>query len=454
MKTYRAEFPVRNTISASEFLKCAVHWVEGITSSKLNFSHVDEEDENSVYALSEDMNEEFKCIRVPDKKFPKFGFSYRVRKPEGLVYETEVCYSSDSAVGIVALRASCVTLDPKVFAHTPLKPAVIKLALERGWIDEDNELHAQLRHREVTLTDQLDRLLDIGDSSGLPWIALLADERGRYPCSPSKVANDFCGLAQTYVIRNNLLIERFLDAFDESSSSHLCVLSIPNTNSFEFIRGDQDATIDALKRLLVGFNANADTRRGLEWSDLLELQLKFVRQQSVLSSTDMPSGKLTNELSLRQQIVEEKQHKIDELQQRLDQQNSDLKSSIKVNSPLELFEGEFLERIGKHLERSLSDPYLSERTKLAISAALQSLPAKSVMKEFVRKLKGCKDPDSLVWFLEQIGYSHSQDGKHHKLIPAKDQRGIDQVTLAKTPSDRRAHDNAISQVRKALDLDI
>lgn len=177
VKTYRTEFPVRADIAAREFLATAIHWINGIASSKLDFSLVDSEGEDSVYALSSDANEEFKCIRVPDLQHPKFGFSYRTKQTDGLVYETELTYTSQEGAGFVLVKASCLSLHPEVYAHTPLKPAVIKLAIERGWSDVDNPLHARIAPSEIVSCNALDLLVDREDPSGLPWVILISDAK-------------------------------------------------------------------------------------------------------------------------------------------------------------------------------------------------------------------------------------------------------------------------------------
>lgn len=452
MKTYKTEFPVRNDITASEFLACALHWINGIQDSTLDFQHVDSEDDDSVYALSNDMNEEFKCIRVPHNTHPQFGFSYRTRKENGLVFETECIFRTIGDVGIVSVHASCVTTNPATFAQTPLKPAIIKLALERDWSNTDDPRHAQKHGIEITTIEQLNALVTSGAPSQMPFAILLSNESGRFVCSPYKAANDLCGLAQVYLIRDGSLRSKLFESIEASDETR-CLFRISANEPIESIRGEQSLVLDNLKRLLVGYYANNESKRGAEWTDLLEAQLTLIRKRSSRDESTSLENKLNDEISLNEQIIKEKQRKIDDLQDRIETLSRAQLGSISIKSEHELFEGEFLDRIVVFLQRHLGELDKDRRLRTAIECFIAASPPSRRKKDFIRKLKSCRDSNSLVQFLQDIGFAHSQDGKHHKLAPKPEQTGFGQVTIAKTPSDHRAIDNTISDIKRALALD-
>jgi hypothetical protein len=476
LSTFTTEFPVREGISAALFVTAVKSWATGIASSQLDLADMKPEDEDTVLVSANDGKETLEIRRANTDGIDLLGVRYETERTEGIRFSVDAVLKCSQPVGIVSVRARSEVLDSHGLAPMPQKPALIKCMLERDWSDPDDPRHARLRphYFGASDSDAAVSLLNDGDPSGMPFVYISAFEDGSWPIDPTKLANDLSGLANVFVEPNrSFSLNLRSRVANKNPYLGACGLWFEGGKlpTITFARGRQ--LVDSLKSSIVKHQAARSLKRGVDWIDLLEAQTRNIRERARAkihraeqSAQDLVLNELVAAEESHTKAIQQKNTEIDDLRGRLEKLEGSASTLLFValsgrvavdKSPdglTELYEGEAVDRLIGALACALEAKPLESRT----AAVAKSLLAIGKLGGGASGLKArieaaCKDgPASVVALLKELGFDHSNDGKHHKLKPRSDLLGVEQFTISKTPSDHRAAKNLASTITNGLGL--
>lgn len=118
----------------------------------------------------------------------------------------------------------------------------------------------------------------------------------------------------------------------------------------------------------------------------------------------------------------------------------------------EFYPGEISDRLRYSVSLAMKDKDLDKRSKNVLKDFLKNVEQTRELTQFLKKLGDINEFDNnLERFLKRYGFSKKSENKHIRLESAHE--GIDNITLPKTPSDRRAILEHKSDLKKILGID-
>lgn len=470
MAVFSTEFPIRKGMTDAAFVVIVQYWISGIARSKLDSALLDQEDADSVFVLSSDGEEQLEMRRcINNDGSSAIGARYETDRTNNLKFTIDTVVTRSVDFDVVSVRARSETLTADVRAPTPQKPAIIKAIFERGYGSEKPSKFASikpynLKEHEVEFGAELMRT---GDQSGMPFIYLSRTDRNTLPLDPTKIANDVAGLANVYVEPSRSYSFRLADMIGGRNPYAGAVgLWFVNSQVPHLIFQNGGELIDTCRRMLIGHQANRALRRGLDWAGLLESQTRQLRAKVVENSADTVTTDQVEELQKNlQNTIQEKDREILQLQAKLQTMESTGQGSIQMvvhmieqalelePRPLELYEGELAERVVAALRQSALSESLDPRTKSFVDRVINNARLSDGARNLRSRIQSsASDPKRMKTLMQELGYEHSEEGKHHKFRPKGRLLGVGQFSMSKTTSDHRSGKNLASEVVKGLHL--
>jgi len=279
------------------------------------------------------------------------------------------------------------------------------------------------------------------------------------------MANDLAGLAKVYVEPSRSFSFKLAERVGGNNPYAGAVgLWLPSSEERQlfFLRGR--ALVDEIREILIGRLASRSLEHGLDWAGLLEGQTRKLR----LRLTGDPSVEKMPEAFKKVQeslvvTIEEKDRQLSELREKLlaFERSASSPSALQVaessfrKSSLNrlLYAGELSDRVALALQSISDNSQLDERTK-AVALMYSSLVGNSAGAENIRsRIKSCSEsPTRMKGLMKELGFEHSEDGKHHKFRPVKALAGVQQFTMSKSSSDVRASKNLTAEILGCLGL--
>ncbi|WP_152927758.1 hypothetical protein [Komagataeibacter europaeus] len=170
MRPFSTEFPVKSTMTRSDFISSVVTWLEGMQhSTVLHFGNIKDLDKESADFRSN--TGEVLRVRefIANGDWQAIGFRYDYPDEEGRLWRTEGVLKqmgNKEKYNLVRFRSQCLAKVPEARLHTPKKPFLIKSLLKNGWGDKDKML---------TISDQPFWLTNTPDSLKLAQSIVLGN---------------------------------------------------------------------------------------------------------------------------------------------------------------------------------------------------------------------------------------------------------------------------------------
>jgi len=476
MVLFATEFPINAIRDRSAFVAQVVAWLRGTTYSTVLESPRDPDLEGDTAHLRSHTGEELRLRAFERDGLEAIGFRHDFPDSVGRLWRTEAVVRRGASIDgqdIIRLRTECVARRPGVRLDRPRKPYLIKSLLRDEWGGRDGQLTVSDRPlwspenndalkvaRDITKGRAADFLpvIYVSALDNLKW--LLSEEQ------IEKLSFDLGGVAHVFVEPSRSFSFKLKDETSGANAyGGALAISLPSKGVVRrFYLGlrypDVDSILSAVRESATAFRSQMPAE-GWDWT---ELQEQALRQQRIRDR-----NRLTFE--------EEKglyQEEIDNLQDRIRQ------LEVQISSNTEVSDGGSEEILTKILERELgSEIYLGEffdRIKLSakecvaraeqigldqrsrvILTAIGDLPTSpgliELLDEITRATKDAKKlSKELVALLSRHGYHKKSDNKHIRMESLQNMKGLDSITIPKTPSDKRGIVNLRKQIERTLGI--
>lgn len=480
MTQFFTEIPVSNCVSVKDFVGLVVEWISGVSKSSVfstaRKAEAPDFDDEFVFVTGE-KGEKFELRRLPrDDGTFAVGFRYELPDDNGLLWRTEAVLNSGREDAFLTVRVTCLSNMDGAPVLSPKRPYFLKLVLKSGWGASDGEIQVSdsPRYLDESEVELANRCVSGVSSVLLPVIYVSASNNDHVIIEPSKLAYDLGGIAHVVVEPSREFSFELRNVCGGLNPYGGALgVSLPDRpNVVRFVPTDEHHKMDAerLNARLTEFVSSRVTRFGLDWYLLQEESARTLRQK-LSDQVRVSENKLLDELSdvFRSELAA-KEDEITQLKNRISalqaRSVSNISNSVNLVDTVvleeripQIYKGEVSDRIAKLLEYAKNNPAgLFEDRDMHIFASLSAMLPKSVEGIALKQqLKAAgsdykKAPMRIGQFLEDLGFTKSDEGKHSKYIPPSNIRGLGQVTMAKTPSDHRSGKNNVSIVTKALGM--
>ena len=304
----------------------------------------------------------------------------------------------------------------------------------------------------------------------LPVVYLSRVASGGYLLDARKLAFDLGGVAHVVVEPSVEFARDLADITDRANPYNGSIgYCIPGRGlSAKFYLGGRFPEAKQLEAAVRAYVCRQQAERGAslgwEWQALQAAFARRLRQNQVQSTNQR--DKEWEDLVFSE--IEAKDEEIANLKQRIDlltqvreiPATSDgiLQPSFVDSIGPELYENEHSDRLISLLHdlstRSLD---FGDRTRGLIERILKLAGSSGRSAALHAEIKSAgrdyrTSTERLKPILRRLGFAIQEDGGHVKAVPSPALFGVGQVTLARTPSDRRAGLNAVGDIMKALDI--
>jgi len=463
---FSTEFPIDPSKSVADVVRLACQWVAGSPHTKIPRGELDElpvDAERTVSASFEQVTTA--CASGHD--FSIGGLRY-ARTENGLEWTTSIVSLKANERHVLSLQVSCEALNTAVRLPPPKKPYFIRQALESlgGGMDG-----------EVPVTDQPFRLAE--DEAGvaavlisglaknkLPVVYVSAGFDSNYLVNPSELARYVSGMAHVVVEPSREFSYRLKtltnsrNAFggtvgvywpeSDARKSYFIGEAMPNPRAIQ---------LEIAKDIRLAL-ANRRLRSTCTWAHLKETisrkRFELLRAQG--------STALQEYIDAFDAEQAAKDGKLIEAEQEISRLHAEIKRLASANqlsaagliSPgkeQDLYPHEIRDIAIAALHEGLRTTRENSRRQHVLAdllAANQPLRHAERLQEEIKSLfKTYRDMDAPTRSaLLKLGFSISEDGKHHKLVFQGDGRYT--FTVPKTSSDHRAGKNIASDINNVL----
>ncbi len=483
MSIFATEFAVSAEIDKAGFTAEVIAWLRGMEGSEILSVSTDKDLDADNPVLQTPSGEELRMLVLSGEgddagTMQAIGFSHRTPDQEGRYWQTQaVLRRSGGSHAILRMQSQCIATDPLAHLPTPRKPYFIKTILTEGWACADGLL--DIRQEPFHLEDSRDglelaRAITEGAATDrLPVIYVSANDRSLPELTETdleKMAYDLGGIAHVVVEPDRAFSFQLADMVERGNVYGGALgLIIPGKGvTRRLLKGwafpDSKALAREATRLARTMRTSMPSRDGWSWTRLQEAYTRALRkrERSRVSHEEYEQ--------LWQEELEAKDARIRELEQALANASDTTISPASSEGILddnfvsalgpEIYEGEFSDRVRTALEqvaktgknqgwdtRSL---WLFEQI---LSISEPSGRARALLSEIRRATRDNKrSARELPRLLEKYGYQPPTESKHGRQHPKAGYQGLGILTIAKTPSDHRAADNLVRQVKDALGL--
>ena len=477
MTTFATEFPISSSPSTAAFAAQVVTWLRGNDHSQvLETPNADLDSDAAHLRVSTGEELRVRSLALADGS-RAHGFRHDLPDDAGRLWRTEAVLRSwpqGSQVSLLRIRTECVALIPTATLGIPRKPYIIKTVLKDGWGGDDALLQTTDQPLWLSETEAdlgLARSITAGEAADfLPVVyvsSLGRDVRAIDKHATEKLAFDLGGVAHVVVEPSRAFSFELRSITDERNVYGGAVgIIIPNRGVVrrifsERFTSDTRQMIDAISQGVIDFRS-AMPATGWDWAQLQEAALRQQREREKSRLTAEESEALYREeiQTLQDQIRNlNGQLASPALIEEVDSgQDNSLSKLLDAIGP-EVYPGESLDRI--RLAASIACKHadadgLDNRSKFVlgqIAAVPSSAALSGLLDEIKRATKdGTRLAADLGDVLEKCGYAKKSDSKHIRFEAQKSLKGLDSLTVAKTPSDHRGLINMKAQVERTLGL--
>lgn len=476
---FSTEFPLRKSMGHADFVAEVVAWLRGNSNSSVLDEYSESEIHSDNARLVSEKAEELRFRVLADREVPAaLGFRHEIPDNQGRMWRTECVLSEgDQTAGVtlLRLRTQCLARAPGAELIAPMKPYIVKALIGSNWGGLDGRL--MVTDRPIWLKDdqeclELARLITCGKASKyLPILYVSSINVKTWLISEEeieKLAYDLGGVAHVVVEPNRNFSFELRDVSAGTNVYGGTVgLSIPSKGIIQryYLSWMIENSIQLTNVLK---SASVQTRSQMpamawDWADLQDqaLRAQLARERTRLSSEEIESL-YQDELGNLHDQIKQLQSQLAALSLKELEGASGLvqdSSTIEGIGP-QIYSGETLDRLRFAVTISLrfADQYgLDARTRAVFERFLDKVPLSPALNELKEDLKrATKDPRRMPKAIEALlsrhRYVKKSEKNHTRFDPIDPSSGLEALTVAKTPSDRRGLKNLKAQIENVLGL--
>lgn len=381
-----------------------------------------------------------------------------------IIYSTTIVGRKLSGETWVSVRTDRASLDPQISLKEARKPQIIKLILGQLGGGLDGELWVQDRPHTLLEGDEsmAVRLLNGDSENHLPVVYLSRTFREELACDPKALARHLGGLAHV-VVEPNRAFSRAIQPYTNSRNAYGGAIGIylPTGQRSLIIPDDEDewhlrksASETVREALLTRLSLP-----GFSWPDIeADKSRRNIEALKKAGSTDLEA--YVREFDTENQALREQntalENEVRQLKIELQNMNAvkaGQSGNAKQVAVQDYYPGESEHFLKEAVEHALSSVLQGSRKEFVLQEFAERLTSSEEMISRKEKLKsvlsGTDGLDAKTRkVLNELGFSITSDGKHHKLVYFGDERLT--FTMAKTASDWRAGKNMASDISRKV----
>lgn len=460
MLSYAAEFPL-DTDRPSDVLECIVLWLQNSPHRVFASEELAALGSGEIAHIAAG-NQTIDLLRVDDVEGQRLAAKHTAVDRE-VIYSTSIVARSRDGGVWVSVRTDRASLNPQISLRDAKKPQIVRVLLDKIGGGLDGELWTRDVPHALTANDKnmAIRLMNGDSSNYLPIVYVSRNFRDHLSVDAVALARQLGGMAHV-VIEPSREFSRELQPYTESRNAYGGAIGVylpTGRRSLYLPAGESEwEARNRISQVVRDCLLTRLTLPGFSWADVeAEKSRKNIEELKKAGSTDFDAFVRefdTENRALQGQIEAQKQE-IDQLKNELrsaitspDKQSSSAGTLLSIQ---EFFQGEAEHILKEAVENQIkSVPDDSRRLHV-----LSDISAKlNYSEDFERRKASAKatlskaerlDSKTLK-ALEDLGFSVSSDGKHHKFTYFGDSRLT--FVMAKTTSDWRAPKNLASEVTK------
>lgn len=467
MISFATEFPIERTHTAEDFVGAVRSWILGSPHTNLTPADLAGLVPFGEWAGGKG-NETVETVGMTSTNEQACGVRYK-RHDGNLEWLTAVVFSRMDADSWVSIRVSCESTHPSARLPSAKKPVLIRTLLNTLGGSSDGELRVgrypvRLDNADIEIAARLIR----GDSGcRLPIVYVSAGFQGTYGVDVERLASDLEGLAHVVVEPNRAFSLRLkIEVDSENVYGGTVGVYWPEgggRRSF-FLRTGFDSPDELHRAILEEIRTALTNRRALDrctWASVQELaSRRAIAELKTSGSRELNKYVETfdKELAAKAERLEDADREIARLHKELRileaRVASGTGSLLRAGAEQDLYPDEIVQIVRDAVVDHRSRVPADSRRMHVLDAVLaanpptggQSARMREDLKNLLRDSRGMEQKTRRG--LEEMGFSISDDGKHHKLVFQGDDRYS--FTLPKSGSDHRGGLNAASDIGRLL----
>jgi hypothetical protein len=467
MLSFMTEIPLEHGHDADEFLRTIQRWILGSPHtclSTIDFSA----HEGPDFPRIQRANEALDISKAIADKDQIAGIRYQ-RRDDGLDWTTTAVFSRSSQDSWVGIRISCESAHPAVRLPPAKKPVLIRTLLKDlgGGLDGPLRVDGKPKYLYETDIDLAARLILGKAGCRLPVVYVSSGFHGDHVLDVVRLAADLGGMAHVVVEPNRPFSLRLRFEVDSENvyGGTIGVYWPDGGGRRSFFLGREfESPADLAHAVFDEVRTALTNRRGLNrctWASLQEtISRQTIQGLKAEGSQEVEKyiANFDNELAAKDEKLDEAELEIKRLRSELRIYEARVSSQtggfLKSGNEQDLYPNEALGILRRALEDAATRVPADSRRLHVIGSILEANPLGEDLSDTMRDqlkdlLKGARGLNAKIRRgLQEMGFSITEEGKHHKLVFQGDDRYT--FTFAKSASDHRGGMNSASDIGRLL----
>jgi hypothetical protein len=466
MLSFATEFPISEGQTTEAFLSAVKDWALGSPHTVLTAEDLSELGAIGQWSTQRG-NESVVSLCARDERRESASVRYK-RVDDGLEWTTTVTFSRVGESTWVAIRVFCESNHPATRLPPAKKPVLVRTLLQALGGGIDGELRVLSSPHVLGNSDieAASRLISGDAKCRLPVIYVSATFQGSHILDTNRLANDMAGVAHVVVEPNRPFSLRLkLEANSQNVYGGTIGIYWPDgggRRSF-FMGKGFDSAPDMARAVFDEVRSALTNRRPLDrctWASTQEIVSRYAFEQLRASG----SGQVDKYIAAFDEELASKEQKLSDAEREIRRLKAELRIYESRSSPgagtalgagqeQDLFPNEISGIILDALRDYQSRVPQDSRRSHVVAAVLAANPGNEESAQIRERLKeilrGFTSLDGKVRRgLEDLGFSVSEEGKHHKITFQGDDRYT--FALPKSGSDHRGGLNAANDIGRLL----
>jgi hypothetical protein len=462
MLSFASEFPVKECEPAA-FVDCVTAWLEGSPHTTLPKDQLLDLPASGRWELRS-QSERVEALLSNRGQSSIAAFKHSMADAE-IDWTTTVVFSRDDDGCWVSVRTSREAQRAQLGLPPAKKPFIVKTLLSTLGGGLDGEVHVSDTPHNLSLSDlgKATRLLNGDADNYLPIVYISRSFDDRILADPVPLARHLSGLEHV-LVEPDREFSRALQDEVESRNAYGGRVGVywPTGEYYRYAVEDYPTEFDA--RRLIGNRIRSALlhRRPLARCTWARAEAEVARdafdalRSSGSGDVDEYIREFDAEITAKNKQLEEAEEEIRRLRaQQRPYLAAPKKSGVQLSTggEQEFFDGEFLEVIIDSLNAAAGNAQSDSRRQHVLTVVAMSNPANEALRDRKERLKSIlRQYQSMdkhtAKELEDLGFTISEEGKHHKLTYMGDDRYV--FALPKSGSDHRGGLNAASDIGKRI----
>ncbi|QGG90650.1 hypothetical protein GH983_09305 [Agrobacterium sp. MA01] len=482
MSLFATEFPVKSSVDKAAFLSQVIAWLRGNNFSKV-LDEFDSKDLDKSHAHIRSANHEELIFRelTDDGSNKAIGFRHDIPDDNGRLWRTEAVLRfsfPSNDLNLISFKTQCLAKWPTARTDVPKKPFLIKAIIGDSWQSSDKSL--PVSDKPVWLSESEQDVLRAASifqstaSKFLPIVYISAKKPNEWQLDRvaiEKLAYELGGVAHVVVEPSRGFSFKLRDATaGKNSYGGTIALVAPTYGTLRrFFSGGNDVDRFELSQSVRAAATSVRSQMPVLGWDWLNLQEACLIDQRNRERTRLTAEEIEY---IYQEEIRTKDEKINDLEnQLLERPITTTQGSgpgeeflvsrefIELMSP-EIYPNEISDRIRLAVQSCLKhadSDGLDKRSKHILEEIIKNSSYSDDVSELCNDLKrASRDPKRMTAEVSSLllrhGYIEKSDNKHIRLEPVKGMGGLENITLSKTPGDKRGLENSRKQIEKILGI--